>query len=1258
MPIVAHFESSSGNGSGAAGLVRPASALTRAASARGEGRISSNGGASGGSSGGGAVPSWLTAWSRPVVNSTPIDTGPAIKDFTAKPLPASSRAGGLGPGLTLGLGGVQGAPGSSSPTNTSPRFSFGVRSNSLGRPRLSSTGDDADAGGGGNPGLSSSGGALAPTLSGPAAHTLLGQFARGGGGGGGGGGSGVLTGLPPTPPQARPGSARRAGRASFSGGSGPGPAPSVAPGGGPAPSAAWGDRPSGPSPPTDSGEAATGPGARSGSGERRPSSAAPARRRKSPGMPRRSHSGGGGGGAHPTRRQSHSGGAGSAPPARRASLTGGALTADPAAPPHRHTSGPRKASSKRGSLSGTAGAGKEAATAAAAAASPPAPRPGAAAPGRQRPSSAAPARASASGAAQQPSPSPPPRPSAPHHTPSRPVHESPKRRPRVALEALPLGPDEGDSGDVTESQLLTNAARGFGRAVSGVPNEVALPGPGPSSVSAFGLGPDRPERAPALHIPLPQHMLMNGTLTDLVERLARGGERSVHLSLASVAFSGELDASLGDTIRITNRLVILHNATFHLRPGQSFWVGPGGFLLLADVLIITSPPLAAAVTSPVPSRGTSRRGKGSLGASAAAAPPPPPPWVASLEAASAAATPPPVVNSAPWAAPRFGGDGGGGGGFGGGAAAAPRPGAIASGVPLLHVVSGGKLLLRGCRVKVMPTVAAEAAAPPTGALSLPPGLTPGVVGGGGGGGSTLTSPRGGGGGGGERAWAAPPAPKRPSPSQMVCVLAEAGAAVEAMGCRLGRIVAAGAGANVALRRCRVKPGKACSPDAPLALAADGASLSITHTELKGGPAQAVALTGAGSRLHMGESAISLCRSHGVMASAGASVTAAACRITLNGGAGVSARGATTSLNLEDCELVRNGGSGVSVGGGASARVVSSLAVQSRGGSGLSADGAGTRVVAESCSLDDNAASGVTARRGACVELVDCSASGNVVCGLEVEGTYSAGDAAQRVAEATLAGTPTPPAPSPAVINLVRGGVFAKNHSHGVAISNGGGLKVLGAELSQNGGDGAYVDGGGCELALQGCSALGNVESALFVCSGGGARAEACRLGGNLHGDVAVGGKGSRAILDRCQFEWNPVTALRVHMGAAVVVKDCAMEPQPTSGVYAAAHAAVSGAEEGQGGAKGAAKKGREPDVAALLDDLGEEEEEEEGAEEEEIGGGVGSWAGGAGKKGWAIGSVKSEYVQLFGRGSSILVDGQMFISHVGEDGEPLMNVDG
>ncbi|PNH04992.1 Cell division cycle protein 48 [Tetrabaena socialis] len=508
-----------------------------------------------------------------------------------------------------------------------------------------------------------------------------------------------------------------------------------------------------------------------------------------------------------------------------------------------------------------------------------------------------------------------------------------------------------------------------------------------------------------------------------------------------------------------------------------------------------------------------------------------------------------------------------------------------------------------------------------------------------------------------------------SKKTLLSVLVDAGGAAEAHGCRLGRCVASGPGASLTLHRCRLKPGPACPPDAPLLLVAAGAACEASQAELRAATSHGAVASGPGTRLALGSVAASECRGHGVLAEEGARVVGTNGRMRGNGAAGLAARGAGSSVELADCELSGNAGGGLWVGGGAGARLSSCAALGSGGGSGLSVEGAGTRVAAEACRFDGNAGHGARVRRGGVLELRDCQSSGNAVCGLEVEGELRAGDVAVTAAAAMLrpAGQPgsgpaadadgdaeaaasdeegdetggrkhrqldkegavvarepvepSPPAgpavTHPTVYCSVVGGQLAKNGSHGCCVTGGGGLRVWGGcELSQNARDGACADGPGCVLALSECTALANGESGVFVCSGATVAVEGCRLGGNAHGEAAVGGRGSRGVVTRCTFEFNPVRALRVHMGAQVVLQDCTFEPQPVTGVF------------------GSAAQAQRQAAAALTQPPGRT-------------------GGGNGAQAWSIGNVSSQRVQLRGRGSTLTVDGRTLHATLSDDGESL-----
>ncbi|EFJ49835.1 hypothetical protein VOLCADRAFT_89708 [Volvox carteri f. nagariensis] len=609
-----------------------------------------------------------------------------------------------------------------------------------------------------------------------------------------------------------------------------------------------------------------------------------------------------------------------------------------------------------------------------------------------------------------------------------------RRGPLAAMEALAgLGPLAEDVGYKVAAGDMLLAAGGSGSGSGGRNGGCASP-------------PSLP-----LNVPSAQHMLLYGSLQDLYERLARPGDRLLHLSLGSVTFSGDLDSTAGggDAIRIQNRTVILHNCTLAFKPGQKLYVGDGGHVILADVSIIA---LA----------GGGGGGGGEAGERT-----------------------PRGSGARPLPSPRYLNS----------AASTPRSSRCISslGLPLLHVSEGGRLLLRGCCVKSVP------------------------AGSGGSGGAT------------------PP---------ILSILADGGAAVEAIGCRLGRCAAVGDSTWLALRRCTVKPSTAdvaavaaaAAAPWPLLRVADGAAAEVSQVELRNGPSHGVVASGAGTRVALSRSAVVQCRLHGVLVSQGATLTAAICRVGGNGATGMTARGRGTAVDLRDCELSYNTISNLWVGGAANVSLASCSALGSREGCGAAVEGGGTRLLATACIFDGNAASGVRVRQGAMTELRDCSGSGNACSGLEVEGTVDSADNAELLAEATLKRTAPPPPPLPEVFCLVVGGQLAKNSSHGCVVRRGGGLRITaGCELSQNGGDGACADGVGCELLLDGgCTARGNGESGLFVCSGAAVWAEGCRLGGNAHGDVSVGGRGSRGRLVDCVFDDNPMTSLRVHMGAKVL----------------------------------------------------------------------------------------------------------------------------
>ncbi|GLI61442.1 hypothetical protein VaNZ11_003806, partial [Volvox africanus] len=155
------------------------------------------------------------------------------------------------------------------------------------------------------------------------------------------------------------------------------------------------------------------------------------------------------------------------------------------------------------------------------------------------------------------------------------VSEPRHRGPAAAVERMGLGPLEEDVGyEVAASDMLLAAGVGDAGGGSG-----AL-GRGPCE-GGEGAAP-----MPLQHVPPTQHMLLSGSLQDLCERLARPGDRHLHLSLGSVSFSGDLDPDTGNMIQIQNRTVILHNCTLAFKPGQKLYVGPGGHVILADVIVV------------------------------------------------------------------------------------------------------------------------------------------------------------------------------------------------------------------------------------------------------------------------------------------------------------------------------------------------------------------------------------------------------------------------------------------------------------------------------------------------------------------------------------------------------------------------------------------------------------------------------------------------------------------------------------------------
>lgn len=217
--------------------------------------------------------------------------------------------------------------------------------------------------------------------------------------------------------------------------------------------------------------------------------------------------------------------------------------------------------------------------------------------------------------------------------------------------------------------------------------------------------------------------------------------------------------------------------------------------------------------------------------------------------------------------------------------------------------------------------------------------------------------------------------------QVVAILAEGGGIVEGVGCRLGRIHASGEGTRVQLLRCRITPGDAPAPDAPLVLATAGASVLFSHVDVREGPAYGIVVQGRGSKLAASESAVYTCRWHGVVCAEGATAAFSASRLSGNAGAGLCATGGGVCVELQDCEMAGNQGSNVVADSGACvARMSNCMLSGSAGGSGLCVIGPGSRATAESCSLDGNAVCGVVARRGASAELQDCSCSGNTIHG--------------------------------------------------------------------------------------------------------------------------------------------------------------------------------------------------------------------------------------------------------------------------------------
>ncbi|GIL99946.1 hypothetical protein Vretimale_4982, partial [Volvox reticuliferus] len=150
----------------------------------------------------------------------------------------------------------------------------------------------------------------------------------------------------------------------------------------------------------------------------------------------------------------------------------------------------------------------------------------------------------------------------------------------AAIDRMGLGPLDEDVGYKVAASDMLLAAGG-----SNAGGGAGAPGRGPCE----GAAP-----LPLQHIPPAQHMLLSGSLQDLCERLARPGDRHLHLSLGSVSFSGDLDPGTGNMIQIQNRTVILHNCTLAFKPGQKLNVGSGGHVILADVIVVA---LAGAATA-------------------------------------------------------------------------------------------------------------------------------------------------------------------------------------------------------------------------------------------------------------------------------------------------------------------------------------------------------------------------------------------------------------------------------------------------------------------------------------------------------------------------------------------------------------------------------------------------------------------------------------------------------------------------------------
>ncbi len=229
-------------------------------------------------------------------------------------------------------------------------------------------------------------------------------------------------------------------------------------------------------------------------------------------------------------------------------------------------------------------------------------------------------------------------------------------------------------------------------------------------------------------------------LQEMYDRYFARVERNVHLSLASVVFAGDLDPAASDTIRISNRAVVLHNCTFALKPGQRLWIGSNAQLLLSEVHIVTAAANTqqqqqpgGAVTAGVPAgpgaassgygqarpqqqqQQLQRQSSGRLGGAAANGGGPVPVLeTAALRLVRVSAH----SGSNPGSPRRFTADESG---FG---SVLPSGSAIGGGPvsPLVHVAGGGRLVMRNCRVQVVaPQVeaAGQGAGPGGGALTGP-----------------------------------------------------------------------------------------------------------------------------------------------------------------------------------------------------------------------------------------------------------------------------------------------------------------------------------------------------------------------------------------------------------------------------------------------------------------------------------------------------------------------------------------------------------